>query len=214
MSDQAAFQEIEDAVRRDDLKDWWKRWGTWVVAGAVLVVVAATGLVGWRQYDGNRRAQAGVAYSAALAQIGKDDAAARAALEQQATDAPEPYRSLAAFAVAQMQPTPAEQVAALQAVAPKLSQELGDLALAVAGYRAVDTDKADEAAGRLDAAAGAERPFRLSAREIQALLATRKGDTKRAREIWEELAQDRAAPSGIQQRAQIMLAFLGPAEGK
>ena len=55
MSDSAAFQEVDDAVRQDDLKLWWKRWGTWVVAGAVLVVVAVAGMVGWRQYDASQR---------------------------------------------------------------------------------------------------------------------------------------------------------------
>ena len=63
MSDQAAFQEIDDAVRQDDLKAWWKRWGNYVVVGAVLAVVAVAALVGWRQYDASRRAAASTAYS-------------------------------------------------------------------------------------------------------------------------------------------------------
>ena len=66
MSDQAAFQEIDDAVRQDDLKAWWKRWGNYVVGAAVLLVVAVVALVGWRQYDASRRAQASTAYSIAL----------------------------------------------------------------------------------------------------------------------------------------------------
>ena len=147
MSDPAAFHEIDEAVRKDELKAWWDRWGSWVVAGAVLAVVAVAGLVGWRQYDTAQRAAAGSAYSAALAQIGTDDAAARAALEKQAADAPEPYRSLAALAVAQMHETPAEQVAALRAVAGRLPPELASLAEVMAGYRAVDAGKADELAG-------------------------------------------------------------------
>lgn len=214
MSDPAAFQEIDDAVRQDELKAWWKRWGSWVVAGAVLVVVAMAGLVGWRQYDTSRRAEAGSAYSTALAQIGKDDAAARAALEKQAQDAPEPYRLLAALAVAQMQATPAEQVAALQAVAAKLPPELADLAVVIAGLRGLDAGKTDEVASQLATLSGPDRPFHFSAREVQALAAAKKGDVKRARELWEELAKDREAPNGVRQRAQIMLAYYGPAEGK
>jgi hypothetical protein len=214
VSDPAAFQEIDDAVRQDELKAWWKRWGTWVVAGAVVVVVAVAGMVGWRQYDASRRAEAGSAYSATLAQIGKDDAAARAALEKQAQDAPEPYRFLAALAVAQMQATPAEQVAALQAVTAKLPPELADLAVVVAGLRGLDAGKTDEVASQLAALSGPDRPFHLSAREVQALAAAKKGDVKRARELWEELVKDREAPNGVHQRAQIMLAYYGPAEGK
>ena len=51
VSDSAAFHEIDDAVRRDDMKLWWKRWGTWVVGAAVAAVVAVAAMVGYRQYD-------------------------------------------------------------------------------------------------------------------------------------------------------------------
>ena len=40
VSDSAAFHEVDEAVRKDELKEWWGRWGTWVVAAAVVVVVA------------------------------------------------------------------------------------------------------------------------------------------------------------------------------
>ena len=43
VSDSAAFHEIDDAVRKDAMKEWWNRYGTWVVAAAVVVVVASIG---------------------------------------------------------------------------------------------------------------------------------------------------------------------------
>src|SRR6185436_7563878 len=81
VSESAAFQEVDEAVRKDELKEWWGRWGTWIVAAAVAVVVLVTGLVGWRQYDAAQRGAASVAYSAALAQITQNQAAARTAFE-------------------------------------------------------------------------------------------------------------------------------------
>src|SRR5207302_506430 len=151
LSDQAAFQEVDDAVRQDDLKAWWKRWGNYVVGATVLLVVAVVALVGWRQYDASRRAQASTAYSIALSKIGQDNAAARAELDKLAESAPEPYRWLAALASAQLRATPEEQVAALQAVAPQLPPELSDLAIVIAGFRSVGTPKEGEvAAGRAD----------------------------------------------------------------
>jgi len=214
VSDSAAFQEVDDAVRQDDLKLWWKRWGTWVVAGAVLAVVAVAGLVGWRQYDASQRAQASAAYSIALAKIGQDNAAARTELNKQAESAPEPYRSLAALAAAQLLDKPDEQVAALDAVASRLPTELSDLALVIAGFRSVDSGKLDAALVRLGPLAQADRPFHASVNELQALAAARKGDLKRARELWTALLKDPAAPQGVQQRAQAMLTLYGPAEGK
>ena len=214
MSDQAAFQEIDEALRQDDLKAWWKRWGTYVVAAAVVVVVAAAGLVGWRQYDASRRAQASTAYSVALSKVGQDNAAARAELDKLAETAPEPYRFLAALASAQLRPTPEEQVAALLALAPKLPSELADLAIVIAGYRSIGTPKADEVAGQVQGLTGPERPFHVSAVEIEALAAVRKGDLAAARKMWSEIAKDPGAPQGAQQRAQALLSLYGPAEGK
>jgi hypothetical protein len=214
VSDSAAFQEVDDAVRQDDLKLWWKRWGTWVVAGAVLAVVAVAGLVGWRQYDASRRAEASTAYSQALAKIDSDRAAARTELNKQADSAPEPYRSLAALTAAQLLDKPEDQIAALQAVAARLPSELSDLALVIAGYRSVDIGKLDSLQGQLGALAQADRPFHASVNELQALAAERKGDLTRARELWTALLKDPGAPQGVQQRAQAMLTLHGPAESK
>ena len=215
VSDSAAFHEVDEAVRKDELKEWWGRWGTWVVAGAVAVVVGVTALVGWRQYDASRRAEAGAAYSTALAQLAQDKPAALKALEDQAKNAPEPYRSLAALVTAQLREPVDAEVTALLAVAPTLSSaELADLANVIAAYKGIDTPRAEELVAKLEPLAGPDRPFRLSVRELQAMLAVRKGDLKRARELWSEIAKDPQAPQAAAQRASAMLNFYGPAEAK
>lgn len=216
MSDSAAFHEIDEAVRKDELKEWWARYGTWVVAAAVVVVVAVAGLVGWRQYDTAQRAEASAVYSAALAKISQDPKAARAEFDQQAKNAPEPYRSLAALIAAQLNESQEAQVAALLAVAPTLSTpELTDLANVIAGYKSVDSSKAEEVIARLEPLAGPDRPFRLSVRELQALVAMHKGDIKRAREVWTEISKDPAVPQGAIQRVTAMLnLYGGTAEAK
>jgi len=215
VSDSTAFQEVDDAVRQDQLKEWWIRWGTWLVAGVVLVVVLVTGAVGWRQYDASQRAVAGQAYSAALARIGQDRAAARGELERQANNAPEPYRSLARLVAAQLRETPAEQAAALTGVAATLSSpELADLARVIAATKSLDAGKADEYMAALEPLAGPDKPFRASVRELQALVASQKGDLKRARELWTEIVRDSSAPQGTVQRAQAMLSLNGAGEAK
>jgi hypothetical protein len=215
VSDSAAFHEIDEAVRKDELKEWWGRWGTWVVAAAVVVVVAVAALVGWRQYDAAQRAEASASYSAALAQIAQDPAAARSALDAQAKGAPEPYRSLAALVAAQLREPMDAQVTALLEVAPTLSAaELTDLANVIAAYKSIDSPRAEELVAKLEPLAGPDRPFRLSVRELQAMLALRKGDLKRARELWNEIAKDPQAPQTAAQRASAMLNLHGAAEAK
>jgi hypothetical protein len=213
VSDQAAFQEIDDAVRQDDMKAWWARWGTTVVAAVVVLIVAVVALVGWRQYDASRRATAGQVYSASIAKIATDRKAARTELEQQAANAIEPYRSLSALTGAQLLDTPEQQVTALLALAPTLKPELSDLAIAIAGYKSVDLGKLDAMAGQLEGMTGPDRPFRMSARELQALALLKKNDIKGARSIWDEISEDGSAPAGVTQRVAAMLAlYPAPAE--
>lgn len=205
MSDSAAFHEVDDAVRKDDLKAWWSRYGTWTVAGAVVLVVAVTALVGWRRYEDSQRAAAGTAYSAALVRIGHDNTAARADLDKLAENSVEPYRSLAALAAAQLRDTPDEQVAALLDVAPKLPGELSDLARVIAGFRSIGTTKADATIAALESQATPDHAFHGSVIELQALQAAKKGDMKHARELWTEIVKDPTAPAGAIQRAQALL---------
>jgi hypothetical protein len=215
LSDHAAFHEVDDAVRKDELKAWWGRYGTWIIAAAVIVVLAAGGLVGWRRYDTSVRAEASAAYTEAIAKIPQDRAAALNELEKQAASAPEPYRSLAALVAAQLRQPIEAQVTALTAVAPGLSSsDLADLANVIAAYKSIDTPNAEAMVAKLEPLAASGRPFRLSVLELQALVAGRKGDTKRARDLWTEIARDAEVPQGLAQRAAAMVNFYGPAEAK
>ena len=67
---------------------------------------------------------------------------------------------------------------------------------------------------KLEPLAGPDRPFRLSVRELQAMLALRKGDLKRARELWGEISKDPQAPQAAAQRAGAMLNLYGAPEAK
>jgi len=213
VSDVTALQEIDDAVRQDRAKEWWSRYGSWVVGVAVVVVVAVAGGVGWQRYTAAQRATAGATFSAALAQTA-DQAKAREALQQAAAGATEPYRSLAALAAAQYQATPADQAKALQAAAQGGgSVELKDLAAILAAMRAADGSKPDELIRDLEPLAAKDRPFRASALELIAQASLAKGDLKRAREIWAELVKDETVPQGVAARAQAM-SMLHPAEAK
>jgi hypothetical protein len=215
LSDQAAFHEVDEAVRKDELKAWWGRFGTWIVAAAVIVVIAAAGLVGWRRYDASVRAEASIAYTEAIAKIPQDRAAALSELEKQAASAPEPYRSLAALVAAQLRQPVEAQVTALTTVAPGLaSPDLADLANVIAAFRSIDTPNAEAMVAKLEPMAAVDRPFRLSVLELQALVAGRKGDARRARDLWSEIARDPLVPQGLAQRAAAMLNYYGPGEAK
>ena len=59
------FHEVDEAVRREQLKKLWERWGNLIIAAAFLVVL---GIAGWRAFEWwqNKKAQqAGAAFESA-----------------------------------------------------------------------------------------------------------------------------------------------------
>jgi len=42
------FHEVDEEVRREQLKKIWQRYGNYIIAGCLLVVV---GIAAWRGYD-------------------------------------------------------------------------------------------------------------------------------------------------------------------
>lgn len=92
---------------------------------------------------------------------------------------------------------------------------MSDLALAIAGYKSVDIGKLDAMSSQLEGMTALDRPFRMSARELQAIALAKKGDIKGARAIWEEISKDATAPAGVTQRTAAMLTlYPAPAEAK
>ena len=61
------FREVDEEVRREQLKKLWERYGTLLIAACVLLVVAVGG---WRTYEwweAKKAAEAGTAFQAAIA---------------------------------------------------------------------------------------------------------------------------------------------------
>ena len=91
------FREIDEELRRDNLLKLWSRYGRYIVAAAVLVLVVAGGIVAWRDHQlSERRAQsARYASALAMARDGKEADAAKvfAAIAQEGGG----YAILAAF---------------------------------------------------------------------------------------------------------------------
>ncbi|MGH7002261.1 MAG: tetratricopeptide repeat protein, partial [Stellaceae bacterium] len=68
------FQEIDEELRRENFAKLWERYGKYVIALAVVIVVIVAAVVEWRQYQLSQRRAEGVRYAVALdlARQGKD----------------------------------------------------------------------------------------------------------------------------------------------
>jgi len=206
------FQEVDEEVRRDRALEFWRRYGGWLLSGAVAIVVGTAGYSGWQQYDRSRREAASTRFEAAVADIRSDKAKALAALEAVAADAASPYPNLARLRIGQVKAEAGERDAAAAmfatASAGTNQPEMRDLAKLLSLVQRFDTAPPEELRAALMALSGADSPLRAPAQELLASLALRTGDVAAAREIWNGIVSDVATPPAMRQRAADMLAFL------
>src|ERR1700674_2043225 len=69
------FSEVDEEVRREQLKKLWERYGNYVIAAAFVVVLAVAAWRGYDWWETRKAAEAGAAYDAAarLADEGKHE---------------------------------------------------------------------------------------------------------------------------------------------
>jgi hypothetical protein len=212
------FHEVDEEVRREQLKKLWDRYSIYLIAAAVLLVAA---IAGWRAYEywiAQRAAAAGADFEAALAlsDQGKRPEA-EAAFAKVAAEAPEGYRVLARFRAAAVlgDSKAGDAVKAYDDLSAdgSLQPVWRDLAAVRAAMLLVDTASLSEMQKRLDPVAEPTRSFRHSARELLALSAWRNHDLTNARRYLDMIATDAESPIGIRARADVLSAVIA-AEGK
>jgi hypothetical protein len=212
------FHEVDEEVRREQLKKLWDRYSIYLIVLAVLIVA---GMAGWRGYEywiAKKAAAAGAEFETAIAlsEEGKR-AEAEAAFAKVAAEAPAGYRVLARMraAGALAQSKPADAVKAYDEISADAS--LGtiwqDLAAVRAGLLLVDTAPLADMRRRLDPVAEPTRSFRHTARELLALSAWRNHDVSAARKYIDMIAGDAESPIGVRARADVLSALI-TADGK
>ena len=203
------FQEVDEEVRREQLKKLWERYGGYLIAACIAAVI---GIGAWRGYEwwqAKQAAQSGAAFEEAvtLAESGKHQEAA-AAFAKLSADGTSGYRVLARLReAAELAPTDRKAaVAAYDAITTdnRVGQVIQDLASVRAGLLLVDSAPYAEILRRLELAAGADRAFRHSAREILALSAWKTGDMSAARRWTETIMGDPQTPPGQRSRAEML----------
>jgi hypothetical protein len=207
------FQEVDEEVRREQLQRLWERYGIYLIALAILIVVGVAGWRGYQYWEQKKAAEAGNRFeqAVALSEQGKHSEA-EAAFSKIAADAPSGYRALARLrAAAELANTDIKAaVAAYDALASdgSVGQSLQDIAALRAAMLLVDTAPFDEMRRRLDPLSEPGRTFRHTAREMLALSAWRNGDAAAARRYIDLIANDADTPQGVRSRMDVLSALL------
>ncbi len=212
------FHEVDEEVRREQLKKLWDRYSIYLVALAILIVAAIGAWRGYEYWVAKRAAAAGAAFEAAgvLSEQGKYTEA-EAAFAKVAADAPQGYRVLAriraASALAQVKPADAIKAYDELSADASIGTTWQDLAAIRAGLLLVDTASLADMRRRLDPLAEPTRSFRHTARELLALSAWRSHDIPAARRYLDMIATDAESPIGTRARADVLSGLIA-AEGK
>ncbi len=210
------FSEVDEELRKEQLKRLWDKYSIYIVALAVLIVV---GVAGWRGYEylaTQRAYKASAAFDAAenLSNENKH-AEAEAAFTALAADAPSGYRALARLRAAAeaAKREPAAGVKLFDDIAADSSIGANERALATvrAAMLLVDRDSYDDMVKRLDAAAQAGGIYRHTARELLALSAWRAKNVAETRKWLDVIAEDGETPASLRNRVEALQALLPPA---
>lgn len=209
------FDEVDEEVRREQLKKLWDKYSLYFIALMVLVVAAVGGWRGYQYLEAKKAAEAGAIFEKAveLSEQGKH-AEAETAFADLAAKAPSGYRTLARLRAAAEASARDPKAAAKMyddiAADGSVGSEWRDLARIRAAGLLVDSASYADIQQRLETSADPKSTFRHSAREILALSAWRNTDMTAARKWVDAIAEDGETPPGLRSRAEALQALLPP----
>ena len=205
------FEEVDEEVRKDKYSKLWQKYGNWFVSGALALLISAVGYVQWQKYNFEQRAQSSTEFNAALRLIdSKKLDEATSALAELAESGTKGYTILAKFRAAGLKVQAGDSAAAsdiYEAIANDdgINVLYRDLARLYAIMQKIDDGDTSELSTNIRKLLSDDNPWRFSAREMAAVLALRKRDTKTAKEYFKMLTDDPGTPAGLRQRASEML---------
>lgn len=209
------FDEVDEEVRREQLKKLWDKYSLYFIALMVLIVAAVGGWRGYQYLEAKKAAEAGAVFEKAveLSEQGKH-AEAETAFADLAAKAPYGYRTLARLRAAAeasaRDPKAAAKMYDAIAADSSVGSEWRDLAKIRAAGLLVDGASYADIQQRLEASAEPKSTYRHSARELLALSAWRNNDMSAARKWLDAIAEDGETPPSLRSRAEALQALLPP----
>lgn len=210
-SGELLIREVEEDLRREYYLKLWRRYGGYLVAASVAIVLTVAGYQGWRAWQGSIQRQDAARFAAASEALaaGKQDEAL-AILTDLAGNGRTGYTTAALMAEADVKARSGDRDGAIAAYgrladskAPALYR---DLAVMKRALLVLDGGDLGEGEKRVADVAVAGNPWRHTAMELLAANALKKGDAARAAELYRQISNDAQAPQGMRARATEMLA--------
>jgi hypothetical protein len=209
------FDEVDEEVRREQLKKLWEKYSLFIVGAALLVIAAVGGWRGYEYLEAKKAAEAGDAFNKAveLSEQNKH-AEAQAAFADLAAKAPSGYRMLARIRAAAEEADRDPKAAAKMFDDIAADRSIGTEEQALARVRAagllLDSASYGDILQRLQPDTAPDATFRHAARELLALSAYRANDATAARKWLDMIEADNETPPSLRSRAEALQALLPP----
>jgi hypothetical protein len=208
-------REVDENLRRDQLRDMAKAYGKWVVVAVILFLVAIGGYFYWQSRQQEQASAESEAMSAALdkAEAGnvKGAAAELGPIADSSSDVNRAGARLAqaALALRRNDRKTAIDIYRQLAADDGLPQPYRDVANLRGTMTEYDSLKPDEVIARLSPLAEPGKPFFGSAGELVAMARLAKGDRAGAGQLFAKIAADPQVPQTLRLRAVQIAGSLG-----
>ncbi|MBC2884519.1 tetratricopeptide repeat protein [Ochrobactrum sp. CM-21-5] len=214
MADDSFIREVNEELRSEQMKTFWRSFAPFIFGGAIAIVLGTAGWVGYQHWVDSRASASGDKFLAALdlASAGKNDEAL-AALDDLEKTGYGSYPVLARLRAASVIADKGDAAGAVKAfddVAADnaVPQPMRDVARLRAGYILVDSGSYDDVAKRVETLSADGNPMRNSAREALGLAAWKAERYDDAAKLFKQIADDGLAQANIRQRANTMLELM------
>ena len=209
------LREVDENLRRDQMRDFFKTYGNWVIVAVVLFLAASGGMIWWRQHQVQRSAEQVEQFAALFKDIASNNTAqVPQKLDQLADDGSKAVRGSARFARAALALQQGDTKTALEtyklaAADSSLPRPYRDAALIRQTALEFDQLQPQEVITRLEPLAKAGEPWFGSAGEMTALALAKQGKRREAGQLFATIAQDITVPSSIRERSTQLAASFG-----
>ena len=215
VSNETFYREVDEELRRDQVAGFWKRYGTLVIIGIVLLLAAIGGAIWWQNQRGEKAGQQGETLTAVFEDVqGGKAQTVGPRLDQLAKEGSDGYRAAALLTkadVALEAGNDAAAVAAFRQVAEDdgLAEPYRNLALIRQTAVEYDTLPPAQVIQRLQPLATAGNPWFGSAGEMVAIAYLKQQQPAKAAPIFAAMAKDKTLPRSMRSRALQMAGALG-----
>lgn len=214
-TNEAFIREVDENLRRSQAEDFFRRWGAWVIGGAVLLLAGIAAWLFWRNHQAEQAAGQSQKLAAVISDIGTGNTRTveqrLAEIQAQGTDEFAGLAQMTGAAFALQKGDRAKAIAACRAVAADgdQPQAVRDAALLRGTALEFDSLKPEEVIARLQPLAKPDSGWFGSAAELTAMAMLKQNRRSEAGRLFAAIAARNDVPGSLKSRALQIAGTLG-----